>query len=80
MTIQITRPELEALIKERLRTGEYDSAEELILEALRASGAKGETDDEGRTRAIEELRTFGKDHGLSLGGMTIRELRDEARP
>ena len=30
--------------------------------------------------AIERLRVFGKTHGLSLGGMTIRELRHEARP
>ncbi len=30
--------------------------------------------------AIEQLRNFGKTHGLSLGGMTIRELRHQARP
>jgi hypothetical protein len=30
--------------------------------------------------AIERLKVFGKTHGLSLGGMTIRELRHEARP
>jgi hypothetical protein len=30
--------------------------------------------------AIERLRNFGKTHGLSLGGMTIRDLRDQARP
>jgi hypothetical protein len=30
--------------------------------------------------AIERLRSFGKTHGLSLGGATIRELRHEARP
>jgi hypothetical protein len=40
---------------------------------------KAEIDHE-RLEAIERLRTFGKTHGLSLGGMTIRELRHEARP
>jgi hypothetical protein len=30
--------------------------------------------------AIETLKGFGKAHRLSLGGMTIRELRHEARP
>lgn len=30
--------------------------------------------------AIDRLKNFGKTHGLSLGGMTIRELRHEARP
>jgi hypothetical protein len=36
--------------------------------------------DQERDEAIERLRTFGKTHALSLGGMTIRELRHEARP
>ena len=30
--------------------------------------------------AIKTLKGFGKAHRLSLGGMTIRELRHEARP
>jgi hypothetical protein len=30
--------------------------------------------------AIERLKSFGRTHGLSLGGTTIRELRDESRP
>ena len=30
--------------------------------------------------AIETLKSFGRTHRLSLGGMTIRELRHEARP
>ena len=34
----------------------------------------------GRAAAIERLKTFGKTHGLSLCGITLRELRDEARP
>mgnify|MGYP001500632708 CR=1 FL=1 len=33
-----------------------------------------------REAAIEQLKTFGKIHGLSLGGMTLKELRQEARP
>jgi hypothetical protein len=31
-------------------------------------------------QAIETLKGFGKAYHLSLGGMTIRELRDEVRP
>jgi hypothetical protein len=30
--------------------------------------------------AIDRLRNFGKTFGLSLGGMTIPELRHQARP
>ena len=79
MTIQITRPEVEALIKRRLKTGAFKDAEDVILQALRSSET-GESGTEDRRReAIERLRTFGKTHGLSLG-MTIRDLRHEARP
>jgi hypothetical protein len=37
MTIKITRPELEALIQQRLRSGAFESAEDVILHALRSS-------------------------------------------
>jgi plasmid stability protein len=33
-----------------------------------------------RDEAIERLKVFGQTHRLSLGGITIRELRHEARP
>lgn len=78
MTIQITRPEVEALINQRLRTGTFKDAEDVILEALKASQSEGH-DDVERRKAIERLKTFGKKNGLSLGSMTIRELRHEAR-
>jgi hypothetical protein len=80
VTIQITKPEVEALINRRLKTGTFKDAEDVILQALRSSES-GESDaKEARRQAIERLRTFGKTHGLSLSGMTIRELRHEARP
>ena len=80
MTIQITRPEVEALIRKRLETGKFEDAEDVILQALRSSGADIPEAGQQRAEAIEWLRTFGKTHGLSLGGLTIRELRHEARP
>lgn len=80
MTIQITRPEVEALIAQRLKTGAFKDAEDVILQALRSSEAETQGPDEKRREAIDRLMTFGKTHKLSLGGMTIRELRDEARP
>jgi Arc/MetJ-type ribon-helix-helix transcriptional regulator len=36
--------------------------------------------EQERQAAIERLKAFGKAHRLSLGGMTIKQLRDEARP
>ena len=80
MTIQITKPELEALINQRLQTGSYKDAEDVILHALRVSSDAPPLPDQDRVAAIERLATFGKRHGLSLGGMTIQELRREARP
>ena len=37
MTIEITKPEVEALIEQRLRSGAFESAEDVILHALQAS-------------------------------------------
>ena len=42
-----------------------------------ANGSKPSTEV---AEAIERLKLFGRTHRLSLQGMTIRELRDEARP
>ncbi len=36
MTIEITSPEVEALIRERMRAGAFQSPEELLREVLRA--------------------------------------------
>lgn len=79
MTIQITRPEIEALINGRLERGGFKDAEEVILQALRSSEPARPTAAD-RSAAIERLKTFGKKNNLSLGVTTIRELRDEARP
>jgi Arc/MetJ-type ribon-helix-helix transcriptional regulator len=37
MTIEIRKPELEALIRERMQTGRFQSIEEALLQALRLS-------------------------------------------
>lgn len=36
MTIEITKPEVEALIQERIQSGAFASAEDVILQALRS--------------------------------------------
>ncbi len=80
MTIEITKPEVEALINRRLQTGSFRDAEDVILQALKSSETETQGNDAKRKEAIDHLMTFGKKHGLTLGGMTIRELRNEARP
>jgi hypothetical protein len=80
MTIEITKPEIETLINQRLQSGGFKDAEDVILQALKSSKPFQAEVETERAAAIERLKTFGETHGLSLGGTTIRELRDEARP
>ncbi|MDX2179163.1 MAG: hypothetical protein SFV18_06190 [Bryobacteraceae bacterium] len=40
MTIEITRPEVEILIQERIRSGAFATAEEAILQALLESSSR----------------------------------------
>jgi Arc/MetJ-type ribon-helix-helix transcriptional regulator len=79
MSIQVS-PEVEAIINRRLETGSFRDAEDVILQALNASETGPQGGDEIRREAIERLMAFGRKHGLTLGEVTIRELRDEARP
>ena len=37
MTIQIHRPELEALINERMKTGAFEDIEDVLMQALQSS-------------------------------------------
>jgi len=77
-------PGIERIVNKAVRSGQYRSAEEVLSEAIavwqaRQTPAAEPTEDE-RQAAIERLKNFGKTHQLSLGGMTIKQLRDEARP
>ena len=77
-------PQVERIVRDAVLSGHYRSAEDVVAEAValwetqQKSGAKSA--EQERSEAIERLKTFGKRHGLSLGGITIRELRHEARP
>jgi len=44
MTIEIQRPELEALIHERMKTGAFKDVEDVLLQALKTSPAPDEKD------------------------------------
>jgi len=74
--IEITTPEVEALINQRLQSGRFQDVEDVIFQALQSYPAASLNSEEQRREAIE-LKTFGKNHGLSLGGMTIRSRRRE---
>jgi hypothetical protein len=64
MTIQITKPEVEALINQRLQSGEFKDAEDVILQALQSSPGITSQPDTPPAKNIEEL--FAPLRGLNL--------------
>jgi hypothetical protein len=83
MTI-ILKPEQEKLLIEATKSGlarTPDEALDQALDGLRARLAHEDGPvDESVAAAARRLATFGKRHGLSLGGLTIKELLRESRP
>jgi hypothetical protein len=67
MTIQITKPEVEAIINQRLQGGGFMDAEDVVFQALLSSSPKAATmppSDAPPTKDIEEL--FAPLRGLNL--------------
>lgn len=58
MTIQITRPEIKAFINQRLQSGAFRDAQDVILQALRAAG----------TTPLQNGQPDGFEQGLGLFG------------
>ena len=82
MTVRLS-PRIERIVKDAVLSGKYRSAEEVLAEAItvwQARQTAAEPTEDERQAAIERLKSFGKTHQLSLGGMTLKQLRDEARP
>ncbi|MGA3043463.1 MAG: hypothetical protein ABSF54_22025 [Bryobacteraceae bacterium] len=80
MTIEITRPELESLIQQRLRSGEFADAEDVILRALQSFSSEPQQVFDKERALAAGVRILELSKGLTLGGLTIRELIDEGRP
>jgi Arc/MetJ-type ribon-helix-helix transcriptional regulator len=82
MTVRLS-PRIERIIRDAVLSGQYRSAEDVLSEAIavwQAQRAVPVPAENEREAAIERLKSFGKTHQLSLGGMTIKQLREEARP
>ena len=62
MTIQITKPEVEELINQRLQTGVFKDAEDVIMQALESSTPTPTSDVPAKD--IEEL--FAPLRGLNI--------------
>ena len=78
MTINLT-PEQERIINDELRSGHFQSAEEVIAEALSALREKKSTsscgDDNGR--AVREMLNFVEKNRTSLQGVSVKQLIHE---
>jgi hypothetical protein len=64
MTIRITRPEVEELINQRLRSGAFRNVEDVILQALQSSPPTTSLPDAPPAKDIVEL--FVPLRGLNL--------------
>jgi hypothetical protein len=80
----VLKPEQEQVLIEAINSGLAHTTDEALdqaLEALRERLPQQPASvDESVAAAVRRLATFGKRHGLSLGGLTIKELLRESRP
>jgi hypothetical protein len=82
MTI-ILRPEQEQVLLEAINSGLAHTTDEALdqaLDALRLRLPRRATPEAEAAAVVRRLATFGKRHGLSLGGSTVKELLRESRP
>ncbi len=68
MIIQITKPEVEALINQRLQTGKFKDAEDVVFQALQSSPsntAKTQSTENSEAKNMFEL--FAPLRGINIG-------------
>jgi Arc/MetJ-type ribon-helix-helix transcriptional regulator len=81
MTIEITNPEDQNIIRTKLQNGEFQSVDELIhnaLVSLPSTTARSETPGKTRAEAVNHIREARKGN-LLPAGVTIRDLIDKNR-
>jgi len=83
MTINL-KPEQEKVLTDAIKSGLAHTTDEALdraLDALRDQIPRDDTPvDPSIAATARRLGTFGKRHGLSLGGLPIKELLRESRP
>ena len=83
MTITL-KPEQERVLVEAMNSGLAHTPDEALDQALEMLKSRlprqVPSADSSVAVAVRRLATFGKRHGLSLGGMTVKELLRESRP
>jgi hypothetical protein len=82
MTITL-KPEQTQVLMEAVKSGLAESPNQALdqaLESLTNRLPQKGSPDESVAAAARRLATFGKRHGLSLGGLTVKELLRQSRP
>jgi antitoxin ParD1/3/4 len=81
MHIEISRPELEALIQKRLQSGAFDSVEEVIFRALEAQGEQEDWLHENKEAINEkiELAMAQLHRGEGIPGDQLRARLEERK-
>ena len=60
MTIEIHRPELEALIRERMKSGSFQNVEDVLMQALKSSALPTETLTKPKWRRPEGRKSLAQ--------------------
>ena len=81
MNIKLT-PEQAKLVHEQLKSGHYESVEELIAEALQALQEKAlsshaNTPNGAQAEAVREMLDFVENNCARLEGVTVKQLIHE---
>jgi len=83
MTIQITQPEIEALIQQRLTSGAFRDVEDVLLQALRSSEPEAQPvrrpADAGRSIFEQGLGLFGSPDDAALLDEVVSIAYEERR-
>jgi hypothetical protein len=76
MTITISKPELEALIRERMESGAFQDLEDVLLQALKPSRSN-------ELRAHKPKKNFAQfllESPLPGSGLKLERRKDDPRP
>jgi Arc/MetJ-type ribon-helix-helix transcriptional regulator len=71
MTIETQRPELEALINERMKTGAFKNVEDVIMQALKTSPAP---DEKGAGRSHANSSAMGSELVEAMRASPFKEI------
>ena len=77
MTIEIHKPELEALIRERLKSGAFQDVEDVLMQALRPSPSSEQT---APRKSKKNFAQFLLDYPLRGSGLKLERQRDYPQP